>query len=109
LKKVEITHHSEVSHIPDGAFKNCSSIKKIILPADGITVIGASAFEGCSSLGSINMPNVITSIGHHAFFGCTSLTFMDFSGANATSDVTNNILDGCVNIDTLIAPAHIIV
>ena len=37
-----------------------------------VTVIGGAAFRGCTSLVSINMPN-ITTIGDSAFRGCTSL------------------------------------
>ncbi len=41
---------------------------------DGVTEIGASAFEDCSSLGSITVPNSVTKIGSEAFAGCSSLT-----------------------------------
>ena len=39
-----------------------------------VTSIGDSAFEECSNLTSITIPNSVTSIGDYAFFGCSNLT-----------------------------------
>ena len=36
--------------------------------------IGQSAFEGCSGLTSVTIPNSVTSIGDEAFWGCSGLT-----------------------------------
>ncbi|MCD8158496.1 MAG: leucine-rich repeat domain-containing protein [Clostridiales bacterium] len=49
-----------------------SEITTVILE-DGITSIGSYAFNGCSSLASINIPDSITSIGGYALQSCTSL------------------------------------
>ena len=39
-----------------------------------VTSIGGSAFEKCSGLTSITIPNSVTSIGQWAFYGCSGLT-----------------------------------
>ena len=39
----------------------------------GVKVIGNSAFLGCESLSSINIPNSVTYIGNSAFGECSSL------------------------------------
>ena len=40
----------------------------------GVTSIGGSAFEYCSGLTSVTIPNSVTSIGDYAFYGCHGLT-----------------------------------
>ena len=47
-------------------------IKRVVI-GNGVTSIGWSAFEGCSSLTSVTIPDTVTSIGWSAFKGCTGL------------------------------------
>ena len=49
---------------------------------EGITRIGSSAFSGCASLSSINIPATVTDIGDYAFRDCAAL---------GTLTLTNNI------------------
>ena len=41
-----------------------------------VTNIGDSAFQDCSGLTSVTIPDSVTSIGDEAFYGCTSLSNM---------------------------------
>ena len=68
-----------VNSIAESAFKGCSSLTAITIPAS-VMRIGESAFEGCSSLTAITIPNSVTSIGVHAFKGCSSLTVINYGG-----------------------------
>lgn len=58
--------------IGDYSFYYEEDLKQVSLP-NGVTIIGAHAFERCGSLLSMMLPNSVTEIGESAFNYCTSL------------------------------------
>ena len=73
--------YGEISNtsVGDYAFDTCSNLTKIILP-EGISSIYEYAFYGCNSLTTISIPSTVTYIDVSAFDGCTSLTNIKFGG-----------------------------
>ena len=72
----KVTYESveySVTSIGNSAFQYCSGLTSITIP-NSVTSIGNSAFSGCSGLTSITIPNSVTSIGDFAFSGCKGLT-----------------------------------
>ena len=63
---------------------------KTVKFAGDITGIGSSAFRGCSSLTSIEIPNSVTSIGKYAFDGCISLKKVYITDLSAWCRITFN-------------------
>ena len=55
--------------ICDKAFDYCSSLRSLVIP-DSVTRIGHCAFSGCSSLSDIIIPDGVTHIEERAFYGC---------------------------------------
>ena len=61
-----------VTSIGNFAFNECTSLTSMTIP-DSVTCIGNCAFRECSSLASVTIPDSVTSIGVYAFCACTSL------------------------------------
>ena len=61
-----------ITSIGASAFENCTSLEIIELE-EGITSINGYAFYGCASLKELELPKSLKSIGENAFEGCTSL------------------------------------
>ena len=69
----ELQFFTSLTEIEASAFEGCTSLKKITLP-NGITSIGSCSFNNCTSLTSVTIPDSVTSIGSSAFSHCESLT-----------------------------------
>ena len=70
-----ITFEAPVNAIGDSAFSGCNTLTSIDLP-EGLTSIGESAFYYCTGLTSLTIPSTVTSLGYRAFYYCTGLTSM---------------------------------
>lgn len=58
-----------VTSIGYSAFEDCSGLTSITIP-EGVTNIGGYAFHYCRGLTSVTIPNGVTNIGSYAFYGC---------------------------------------
>ena len=78
-----------VADIGECAFDGCSGLTSIIIP-NSVTVIDEGAFYGCSGLTSITIPYSVTDIGGAAFAGCSGLTAITVEPNNKRYDSRNN-------------------
>ena len=62
-----------VTTIGDSAFDDCSSLTSVTI-GNSVTTIDDWAFFYCSSLTSITIPDSVTTIGYGAFKCCNKLT-----------------------------------
>ena len=58
-----------ITAIDDFAFENCTGLETVIIP-EGYTSIGMCAFYGCCNLTSVTLPDSMTLIGAYAFRWC---------------------------------------
>lgn len=89
-----------VTSIGDFAFEYCYGLTSIEIPA-GVTSIGVSAFEECESLTSIEIPAGVTSIGHDAFGACLDLVIACYKDSYAYNyAIDNNIPVKLLEVET---------
>ena len=78
-----------------GAFEGCTSITAVVIP-EGVTEIQDNAFYGCTSLETVTIPSSVTLLRNCAFCDCPNLRAIYFKGdapqqANYVFDSTENV------------------
>ena len=81
IKEVSFTKHLKT--IGDYAFQNCSGLTSVDIP-NSVTSIGEYAFYYCRALTDLTIGSGVTSIGDSAFYGCSGLTSV-IIGSGVTS------------------------
>jgi hypothetical protein len=86
-----------VTAIGELAFNGCTGLTSVTIP-DSVTSIGDNAFNGCTGLTSVTIPDSVTSIGDNAFNGCTELTTLTMP---IDVVITNGVFSGCTKISNV--------
>ena len=74
----ELKYFTGITEIPDNAFNGCTVLWKIVLP-ENVQTIGDSAFYHCKGISNIDLPNKVTTIDSKAFYNCDALSNIVFS------------------------------
>ena len=81
------------------AFNSCSSLTSVTIP-DSVTSIGRFAFGYCSGLTSVTIPDSVTSIGQDAFWDCSNLMSVTIPGS--VTSIENMTFRNCSNLTSVI-------
>lgn len=88
-------HTLNVTGIGDEAFDNCSGVTSVSIP-ESVTSIGRYAFYNCTGLREVMIPNSVTSVGYSAFEGCTNLN--EASLGTGVTSIDSRAFYGCTNL-----------
>ena len=92
---------TKVTRIREEAFQNCTKLTSIVIP-DGVTSIGEKAFYGCTNLTKVTIPGSVTSIGSSAFYGCSSLTNIVIP--DGVTSIGSSAFYGCSRLTDIAIP-----
>lgn len=128
----DVTHvrvSPDVKMIHDGAFARCTKLVRVVFEEptiylmvakrigsvlnsmvglgfyEGLTMIGYSAFEGCSALKSIVIPSTVKMIELRAFKDCTALANAELSDGLTTIGISS--FKGCSSLESIVLPSTV--
>ena len=99
----ELKYFTSLTSISQEAFNGCSHLTSITIP-NSVTSIGSHVFYDCKGLTSITIPNSVTSIGDCAFSNCFGLTSFRFP--NQLQTIAAHVLSEC-KVTSIIIPASV--
>ena len=100
IQKVEIG--DGVTTIGARAFNSCYSLSSVVIP-DGVTSIDTQTlFMWCYSLSSVTIPNGVTSIGNQAFHSCYSLSSVTIP--NGVTSIGTQAFYNCISLSSVTIP-----
>ncbi len=104
-----LTIPSEIGGYPvvaigDDAFEGCTGLTSVTIP-EGVTSIGNSAFEDCLGLTSVTIPEGVTSIGKLAFYQCSEL--FDITIPNSVTSIGESAFCRCRKLTSTTIPDNV--
>ena len=93
-----------VTCIGQHAFQNCSELKNIVIP-NSVTNIEGNAFQDCIGLTTITIPNSVTNIDGNVFYGCRNLTSLIIG--NNVASIGYYAFSGCSSLKSIVIPNRV--
>ncbi len=97
----EVIEGYTVTGIEGFAFEGCTSLTSVVIP-DSVTSIGAYAFSFCSSLTSVTIGSGVTCLDNGTFYYCTSLT--DVVIPDSVTSIEYYVFYGCSSLTSVVIP-----
>ena len=97
----DITIPYGVTGIDRFAFENCSTLTSVKIP-ETVDYIGEGAFDGCNSLTSVAIPNSVTTINAGAFFDCEKLESLTIN--EGVESIGASAFTGCTSLTSITIP-----
>ena len=85
LTNIEGLDNCNLKSIGSAAFSNCKALENLDFSQSTFTNVPSKAFNGCSALAKITLPNTLTTIGGYAFYACYGIPQLDLSNTALTT------------------------
>ena len=93
-----------VTSLGASAFNGCSELMGVVIP-NSVTNIGSSAFKDCSGLMSVVVPDGVTRIGGSAFAGCSGLTNVTIP--TSVTNIGSSAFKDCDHLTSVTVPQYV--
>ena len=104
-KKAEkYTIPGNVTVIGSSAFEGCSKLTEVVIPSS-VTRIERWAFSGCIGLTAVNIPSSVTEIGESAFSGCSGLMAVNIP--SSVTEIRGQTFSGCSGLTAVSIPSSV--
>lgn len=95
-----------ITTLPENTFSNCTNLKTIdFSSAISISSIGDYAFNKCSSLETITIPNSVLTIGTYAFSYCYGLKSINLS--DNLTQLSDGLFYNCTALESFVVPKNV--
>ena len=98
----ESQYFTGLTEIPQNAFNGCTNLTSVTLPEGIATIIQEKAFYNCTLLETINFPLNLTEIGASAFMNCYALKSIALP--NGLETIGNRAFSSCSALTSVIIP-----
>lgn len=103
-KITAVTIENGVTYVGAYAFDHCKKLTQITIHAQ-LNSIGKGAFRDCEGLTSIEIPKTVTSIGASAFSGCKGLSNIEIP--ETVVSIGGAAFNGCTGLTSIKIPATV--
>lgn len=100
----QLTLREDTKGISDSAFEGCTSLSSITIP-DSVISIGPFVFTSCSNLAFVDLGNGIISLKGWCFADCTSLTSIKIP--DSVTSIGGSAFSGCKNLASITIPESV--
>ena len=106
---VSLNIGENVQTIPDyfvGSYYGYGSLVGTLIIPNSVTTIGNYAFYGCSGFASVVIGNAVTTIGNYAFHGCYGFATVTFG--NSVTTIGDSAFGNCSSLTTVVIPDSVV-
>ena len=93
--------HETLRSLFTGAFQDCTGLTSVVIP-DSMPRTGKCNFSGCTGLTSVVIPHSVTYIETGAFAGCVGLTNVVIP--DSVTEIRWDVFAGCVGLTSVVIP-----
>ena len=87
--------------VAERAFQNCTNLNSIQIP-NTVKTIGNNAFQGCTALANVSIPSSVKTLGSMVFSGCTSL--VNVTLPNSIPYLNAGVFQNCTSLTSITIP-----